>query len=221
MTKLSILLPSIGRPIQLQKVLKNILDVTPNPDYEVIVVAGDDDTSAVCSSFQSPVKYIKGGDDAVQGYNLAAAIARGDWMLGASDDSRFLTGWLEECWATPNQGFLGLSEGEYSATMVGYFMMTRDVICDIMGGAFQPPTYHSWYGDCETSMVMKEKGLYTLTRNKVIEHLHYTLGLSADDETYARGRRWRDQDTRSFLRRRDSGFPIEWQPIIKRVYEVA
>jgi hypothetical protein len=208
----SVIVPSLWRLAGLQRLVASV-GPAPGDGCEIVVVAGDDDTAQACDAL--PVVCVRGGSCAVEAFNLGAAAATGDWLVTGGDDNTFRPGWRDAVEATPNQGFVGLWEGQDWTDDIGLYAIRRDVAWRVLGGVVCPPVYRSGYADIEVCALIRRAGLYAKTRPVVADHYHYTWGKSPDDATYARGRQWQPGDKAVFESRKASGFPITWAPIIK------
>lgn len=206
----SVIIPSIRRVGRLLQALDSISNV-----HEIVVVTDDPETIATCRQLDKPMHIIEAHCNAIEGWNIGAAHATGDWFVLIGDDCVLLPGWLEAVQTTPNRGFVGLYEG-YDVGFVGHYAISRDCACEVLNGVVMVPHYKSWWVDQETCWHIHQAGRYAATRKIVCVHNHFSLGRAPHDEIYARGYAWHAEDEATFKRRQTSGFPVDWEPIISK-----
>lgn len=217
----SIIIPTLGRTEQLGRLIGNIYETActrlSEPPFEIIVVTEDPETIyMIREEMGALADLIVAGGTAVEKWNLGASRASGDWLVLGSDDVIYKPDWLGICERTPNQGFIGLYEGMAWTNDVGHYMVSRDFACDVLGGVLAIPHYKSWSFDQEVCALARRAGRYAVTPTIVIEHRHYSLGSAPFDHTYARAQEWHVEDARTYMKRKASDFPIDWQPVIER-----
>jgi glycosyltransferase involved in cell wall biosynthesis len=206
--KHSVILPTRGRMDGLARAVQSI-----GADCEIVIVSADPEVKAFCEG--KPVVFVpSSGSTGIANWNTGAAAATGDWLVTMMDDAVLLPNWRAEVERTPNRGFVGLYEG-FNVGFVGQWAISRAWAHEVMGGVLMIPHYKSWWADWETCDLAKRAGRYAVTSEVVLIHNHYTLGRSANDDTYRDGKQWHAQDEQTYKRRKAAGFPIDWAPAIQ------
>jgi len=206
----SSIIPSRGRPELLWNAIKSLRDGAPVGAPDIVVIAGDHETYRMATKAGVDTLLML-DSDAIAKFNYGAQHAKHEWIMTFMDDDVALPGWFDECMNTPNQGFIGLNEGDaYSAVITGQWLMTKAFCKEVLGGVLLPPVYKSWWADWEVCWHARKAGRYTKTQQIVIKHNHYTLGLAQHDETYRLGEQYHLEDGRVYREREAQGFPITW-----------
>lgn len=213
--QLSVILPSLWRVERMKAAVQNIIQTTATHTVQIVVVAGDHDTFDAAQAIGEPVLAHYGGATAIEACNMGLNVARYEWYFPTGDDCEMLPGWLDECEATPNQGFIGLNEG-IDADFVGGYMVSWPFVARALSGVICIPHYRAWWQDQEICHHAKNAGAYVKTRTIVMRHNHPTLGRMPMDDTYRRSAQWHALDGEVFARRKAAGFPVDWKPAFLR-----
>lgn len=201
---LSIVIPSLNRPILLHNTVCRLLETAPGAE---IIVVSESPEGAV--EFLPQIVYLQEGGTGIEKGNLGAKVARGDWLLGASDDLLWSSEWYQIALATPNKGFIGLQDGEIPpADFSPHIMASREWLRTYNGGVLGVPHYKSWYVDIEACEKAKLSGTYAYTPKQVVTHLRNFV---ADDSTHAKGRQFHEADHRTFLKRQSENYPNDFE----------
>jgi hypothetical protein len=225
--KIAVLMPSKGRPQQLERNAGALL-MQPLPNgvealYLMLAVECDDiGTLAVARKLQTlwqetavsvSVVLRASSTTAVQGFNLAYVRARGvaDWYVLGSDDQVWGAGWLDAALATARETgaqVIGLNDGHTDLEQYApHFMATGAFIETVMGGLIVPPSYHIWWFDREICERARALGLYAPAWAAVVEHRHPDWGTAAMDATYREAWALHDTDKAIYLSRQAAAWP--------------
>ena len=126
----------------------------------------------------------------------------------ATDDVRWKPRWLERALRTPNQGYIGLPDGEIPLeNFCPHFLARREWLKEVNGGVLSIPNYKSWFTDVETARRAQRSGGYAFSDELLIEHLRKSL---PNDKTYEIGRQYQARDAEIFIIREKAGFPDDF-----------
>jgi glycosyltransferase involved in cell wall biosynthesis len=207
--KVSIILPSLDRPVQLISTLDNIIYTSRPIPIEIIVLLNQSDYNSQTAMKDRPFLLIPDDFSPIQAWNYGASLSSGEWLYLGSDDVVHPDHWLEKSLDTPNQGFIGLGDGTVKDWAL-FFLVTKDWCKKYQGGVFLVPHYHNWGVDPEASLRAKRSGTYTLAP-VILDHRHYQLKKSKRDSTYIKAEKYHKKDTDLFLTRQGSGFPDDFE----------
>jgi hypothetical protein len=205
-TEVAVVVPTLGRPHRVERVLDTFTATAP---ARVLFVADHDDHETLFNLRELGAEHI------VPGGNYAKKIRAGidatdePYIFTGGDDLEGKTGWFETALAAlvdPVQvvGLNDLIPRPHRPRHATHFLMTRayanqPTIDGRAGPFFQG--YHHWFMDDEFIATAKHRGVYTYAQQAQILHLHPMAGLADDDETYVLGRQQRRQDGNKFMRR--------------------
>lgn len=150
-------------------------------------------------------------------WNKAAANSRAEWLVTMSDDSIPHPDWLTNALGMISYGFLGLPDGitgERNKMFTPLYMATRQWLKDFNGGVLVLPMYKSWYADIETCERAKRSGTWMLADRSVVEQVHECFGTAPNDEIYELGKTRRVEDFKTFMRRRNEGYPNDFKGVL-------
>jgi hypothetical protein len=223
--KTSIILPSAYRPHKLDNALTTMGATLDGEDVEVLVSCIEDDAESIQIVrnhhfvdrlwLRTREEYEFGS---IWAFNELTRRSSGDVIAEVDDDQIFHPGWLRHALRELDRLGGGLvafndlkSDGnEYAA----HFIVSRDFLIQYMGGVMWPPMYKAWWCDREMSEIAKAVGKYAWAQDAVVEHNHWSFGLSGVDETYRAGKTHHDSDFAIWQQRRAEHYPITWEPII-------
>jgi glycosyltransferase involved in cell wall biosynthesis len=207
--KVSIILPSLNRGEQLIKTLDNIISTTSGIPIELIVILSEDDLTS--QNLMKDRKFLTTPPDfrPVQSWNYGASLSSGEWLYLGNDDVVHPPNWLEKALATPNQGFIGLSDGRVG-NWAPFFMVTREWCRKYQGGVFVVPHYKHWGVDPEICSRAVMSNTYKLAPI-YLEHKHYLVGKSKKDSTYMRAEKYHKLDMLLYDERAKLGFPNDFE----------
>ncbi len=227
--KISVLLPSMGRPDRLVSCVEQIFDTTQDHDVEVVVVIECDKESGPAlrdseSLAGKPLKIIERPfhRGPVVGWNQALDNARPDAeaFILAADDVVWLPGWLDAALAAletlpDHDGMVGFNDsfldGSEHAT---HYLVTRQFLIEHLGGVMAVPYYRHYCVDMENGARAVRVGRYVWAQDAVIDHHHYSYGKMEMDHTNKLGVSWNTADLKMFYTRQAMGFPDDFMPIL-------
>lgn len=202
--RISLLLPSRGRPEGIQRLFRSIEEMTSNPAaVEVILRLDEDDPSSRgITSDVFHVHEIVGPRVSMGEYNTACMkAARGDILVCANDDMLVRTPAWDQLLIDFHEG---IPDGVYLAygndLIKGRGLCTFPIMsrrtCETLSAPF-PATYAGQLIDYHLMDLFKrlEKAGWSRTfylDELVFEHLHYRVGKSQFDETYKQRCRFGD-----------------------------
>jgi len=211
--RISLLLPTRGRPELLRRFLESVLARSERPELvEVVVYADADDPSS--HGFQVEgleVRTIVGPRASMGDYNTACLEgSRGDIVVLANDDVVIQTrGWdrkLREMHAAmQDRVYLAYPNDLFKGRGLSAFPILSRTACRLLGEPF-PHAYRGAFIDYHLLDIFKRLERHGHLRliyleDVVFEHMHYRTGKGDFDEIY--GGRDRFGDDATFVRMRD------------------
>lgn len=199
--RISLLLPTRGRPALVERLFKSLIDHTAHLDrVEVIVyVDCDDIESHDISSEEISVRRIIGPRMSMGEYNMACyAAASGDIIILVNDDMVIRTdGWDDRVIGLDaritDKIYLAYGNDLFNKKRLCTFPILSRQTCDILGEPY-PREYRGAFIDYHLFDIFKRLQYAGFDRihyldDVVFEHLHYRTGKAVFDDTYrARGR---------------------------------
>ena len=221
--KLSACMPTRGRAQQAKLAIERFFETTRGHDVEMVVVAHPDESIEILGTMRHPRLKIYFADcTAIEGWNIAASYATGDFLKVWDDDLWPTPGWLDEAEKTwvqagsPEIVYMGLWDlsPEIPETCFSRAIGSRKFFVQICGGVLCIPGYKSWFEDRQKFWMAKAAGCTLYCPESVIHHRHVAVGY-ADDATYALGRSRQGNDEAIYNERKAAGFQIEWKSIFR------
>jgi len=221
--QLSILMASMFRKEQMLEVIQRFRDTLKDIKYEFIIYIEEGRESYEAIKDMPNVTALWGETQTtpIRCTNECLKLAKGDFIMSASDDTFPERGWYEAVMTAfdklPNRsGLVGVNDMHRDGNGLStIFVMSRDFVINEMGGVFVPPCYNAYYSDPEVNEVAKAKGKFIWAKDAHMEHRHHGFGYPMDD-LYQRNMRFIADDTATYLNRKARGYPIEWEPIITK-----
>lgn len=210
--RISLLVPSRGRPELLRRFLESVLARSERPDLvEVVIYADEDDPSSHGFKVEGLEVHTLIGPRATMGsYNTACLEkSRGDIVGLCNDDVVIQTrGWdriLREMHAAMQDGvYLAYPNDLFKGRRLSAFPILSRRACEMLGEPF-PRAYRGAFIDYHLLDIFKRLERSGHSRliyleEVVFEHMHYRTGKGDFDKIYGRRGRFLDDDT--FLRLR-------------------
>ena len=204
---ISLLLPTRGRPILVERLLRSIAETTSQPErVEVILYVDEDDTgSHYLDSEDVSVVRIIGPKMSMGGYNTAClARAQGDIIILANDDMIIQTpdwdGKVVEMDAEfIDKIYLSYSNDLNKRRSLCTFPILSRCSCELLVEPY-PAAYRGAFIDIQLFNIFKHLQHAGFDRIRylddvVFEHLHYRTGKAVYDETYKKRARFEDDWT--------------------------
>lgn len=220
---IAILLPTIYRRQGLVRALESLFATTQNYDLTVVVAHEWDDGDAVgvCKLWDGRIIRAvceKNKQGPAYAWNTALRKAQFyDAYFLASDDIEFQERWLDEIIKVYNEtgmGLIGVNDGTGKYERAGFcthYFMTRNFIRNVNGGVVCYPGYFADF--CDVEIIERAKVVNEFayaSKSHVIHHWR-----EVDDEAYKRGDERRTEARGIYLRRKEKGFPNDYEAIIK------
>ncbi len=218
---LSICMPTKGRGPQALRCIEQLFKTTVGFDVECVVVAHPDDSNL--GVFLTPIPnviVIWQECSAIQGWNIAATHAQGDYLKVGDDDLWYHDGWLEETMkvveaTSEGHGYFKIrsdSSNYWAERAIG----SRRFFVETLGGVLCIPKYLSQYDDVEKTDRAIAAGLFFEAPKAYIEHRHWVYGKAEKDETYMRGGiALVNKDQVTYQQRKAAGFPTDYTGVIR------
>lgn len=210
-----------GRPEKSVHAVEQFYATTQGHEVEMIVLSHPDASVESLKNLRFPGLQIHVAEcTAIEGWNLAASHATGDFLKVWDDDLFPVAGWLDEAERTwkdagsPETAYIGLRDC-HSEVPRGLFTRaigTRKFFVDVCGGVITIPHYKSWYDDNEKFDLAKRAKCDLFCKTSIIHHHHPQFGFPSDS-TYDIGASRHGGDAETYYRRKAAGFPIDWQPV--------
>ena len=220
---ISIFIATSGRPAMFRSMLESLYATTQGYDVEV-VAAIDDDYAAwdVAHELGCGIWYNQKRRGALQAWNDAFSMTKGNFLVPAGDDQIFHPDWLKYALESfrdnlDNWGVLGMNDLAYNGNtqVATMWMFNREWCKSMMGGVFAPPCYHYYCVDLEWNEKAKMYNEFFWDSRAIVEHLHSAHGKRPIDTTDSyKEDKWMEVDNRTFEQRKEKRFPIEWEAII-------
>ncbi len=218
MTKpeVSLILPSLNRPKKLVNAINNLIQTCDPVPIEIIVILDPSDLKSqeVIKELEFPGQTLLDPSpkaNPVKAWNYGASVSNGNWLYIASDDVICPRDWLTKGLNTPNQGFMGYSDGRVQAEYANFYMATRDWLRAYQGGVLCVPHYQHWGLDPEICMRARNLGHYVLAHGVIFDHKHPVFGNAKSDSTYKKASKHYREDMELFGRRWKAGFPNDFE----------
>ncbi len=218
---LSIIMPTKGRGEQAVRCIEQLFKTTNDFEVECIVVAHPDESNQKAfSNYSNPnVQVIWEECSAIQGWNIGASKACGDYLKVGDDDLWYHDNWLLEAYKviqeTPDgHGYFKIrsdSQNYWGERCIG----SRRFFKEVLGGVLCIPHYLSQYDDVEKTDRAIIEDLFFQAPNAYIEHRHWVYGKAIKDDTYKRGGiALVGQDEKTYKYRKSIGYPSDYLAVI-------
>ena len=188
--KISICVPSRGRPHKLKAMIESSLSLAKNSEeIEFLIYADDDDLSM--SNFSHPNAIVlRGKRQAISKMtNFLASISRGSLIMYAADDIIFRTkNWdlivFEHYVSSPHKVCLihGEDLGQNAIKIATHGFISRDLYNLL--GYLLPNFFKADFCDTWVTEICVKSGTRTFDPKLIIEHMHPTWGKAPIDATY-------------------------------------
>lgn len=220
MEKVSLLLPTRGRPALAMRFLQSALAHAANPEYvEAILSVDDDDTASHHISCPPLTTKVIVGPRATMGSLNTRCLreSSGDIVILSNDDIVIATdGWDEKVRALhrsiPDRVYLAYPNDLFKGKRLCTFPILSRKTCDLLGDPF-PASYKGAFIDYHLLDIFErvkktvDNRIFYL-EDVVFEHLHYRTGKSDFDDTYRSRNRFDDDEV--FLRLASSRAEGAW-----------
>lgn len=232
--KVSVVIPSKGRPAQVAQCVKALFETTAGHDVEAVIVCDED---AAFNSTMTALAETFGNDEAdrmarenlrwswatlpvIPAFNEGLRLSTGDVILPGNDDLDWGEGWLDEALAVletlpDGDGVVGLNDlCPVKRNFSAFFIATRRWLARENGGVLFCPHYHHNFVDPEVCARAIASGRYVVAEKAVVEHKHPAWGKAEVDATYQAGGEHYADDQALYEMRWAAGFPDDFAPVI-------
>lgn len=214
---IDIFLPVLGRPQNAAPVVDAIHESTVLQPFRILFICnrGDDEQIEACKTTGEDVLVVpweSGPSDYPRKMNRALEHTDGEWVFLGADDIV-----PRRCWANTaveraeaRYHVIATNDRANRQVMSGLFgthCLVRRRYIEEQGASFgrRGTLFHEAYDHnfCDREMcgVARERGVYTFSRDAVVEHRHPNWRTAKNDATYEKGREnWKD-DLELFLER--------------------
>lgn len=207
MERLSLLMPTRGRPQLARRFLQSARDRARRPQLlEAVLYVDDDDEESKCIACSGIDLVTIVGPRASMGTYTAACLRRssGEIIILVNDDVVIRThGWDDEIRSlherVTDEIYLAYPNDLFKADRVCTFPILSRRMCDLLGDPF-PAEYQGAFIDYHLLDIFKRLqrcGLHRIVYlpQVVFEHMHYRAGKGEFDETYRNRPRFEDDST--------------------------
>jgi hypothetical protein len=203
----AILVPSLWRPMSLERMINNIRDTTPEEHAIYCVVDEADPASQqVCREYEVEFWTDQAGYF-VPRIQFLFEHTREPWFFTGSDDVIYNDGWLTEAFAVADDSIKVICGDDLRNPKGTNFLVNREYVME-HGGNFDTPGrvhYHEYlhnYSDDEMVSTAIYRGVYARAPKSRVESCHPTYGTAQLDDTYFRMYNANSQDEAVYLARR-------------------
>lgn len=224
---ISILIPSIDRPLQLRACLRQLIATTIRHEVEIVVSLCVSDRASHSAVAAMPV-IVTAGHEGYTGSCFAwnEALARADpnaiayVMMG--DDVWAHRSWLDFAMGglamLPDIGGVvgcnDLDPRTDTQERANHFLVTRPFVSEVLGGTPFMPCYRNYFFDIETCERARRAGRYIYAPLSILEHRHPHAHKARQDGVYLRSGQSFENDRQIYELRRAAGFPNDYDPVI-------
>ncbi len=197
MVKLSLLLPTRGRPAFVENFLQSVIENSSDPQsVEVVLTVDQDDVNSHAITCPSPLQMVKmvGSSGRPMGLmnQQCYEASSGQYVMLVNDDAICQTkGWDTEIYKTFSRfsdriALVYGNDMDQGAHVPTFPILSREA-CDAMGGIC-PVSYWNLHIESHIFDIFKQLKKFHYDRivylpNLVFEHLHHTLNKSVSDHT--------------------------------------
>jgi GT2 family glycosyltransferase len=216
--RVSVLIPTTGRPELAQACVQGIRDTTQGLDVEIVLAVDHDDRSR--ELLEPLVEILDYSDDyrgCARAWNDALALCTGDLIVWTGDDVEWEPGWLTaamDCEAEHPDWLIGLNDGITPPDRATHFLMSRRFIVDVLGGVVAWPEYLHSFHDLEICERARRAGRFVWCEQARLKHIHWLWGSRAQDDTDRRNLGGHPDSERQYALRAAAGFPNNYDPRI-------
>lgn len=225
--KVSVVIPSKGRPAQLAQCVRRLFETTRGYDVEAVVVCDEQEAydltiNALDQAFVSRDHLVWSWDTlpVIPAFNEGLRLSTGDVILPGNDDLVWGDGWLTEALAVletmpDGDGVVGLNDlCPIPRNFSAFFIATRRWLARENGGVLFCPHYWHNFVDPEVCARAIAGGRYAVADKAIVEHAHPAWGKAEMDATYTAGNEHFADDQAIYTMRLEAGFPDDFAPVI-------
>lgn len=191
-SKLDILLPTLGRSDKLAVVAENIKSTTTTP-YTLYFICESSDAKS-CEAAEKNGTLLKGGfGSPAKAVNFAFIKSDSPYFIFANDDFLFHKDWDKKALAKMTNGVsvVALNDGNPQEPQWGTITLSRrSYITNVGGTENKGEVFHEGYGhafpDTEFWERAKSRGVTAIAEDSLVEHLHKAFGKGEEDALHHR-----------------------------------
>lgn len=186
--------------------LANAYAIAEADDTETIAAWKEAGAEVIISDGRSFARKVNVGHRATQMFGE-------QWLFLAGDDVKFHPGWLDYAQIvakTFNADVVGTNDLANPRVLAGEHathLLVRRSYVDTLGASWDGPgtvaceAYNHWFVDDEIVTVAKLRGVFQPALGSVVEHNHPLFGKGEDDDVYALGQSYVEDDRATWLSR--------------------
>jgi hypothetical protein len=210
--EVAVIVPVLRRPQNAKPFMESLRASTGLATAYAICQA-DDEPTAEAWRASGAVVHIGEAVSFAEKVNAGYALTREPSLFLVGDDVRFQPGWLDHAQhvahttgakvvGTNDLGNPRVTTGEHAT----HLLIARDYV-DEVGASWDGPKsvchegYRHWFVDDEIVTAAKQRGVWAMAKDSVVEHLHPAWGKGQTDEVYKLGQSFAQQDRKLFERR--------------------
>lgn len=229
--EVAVIVPVLRRPQNAEPFMRSLRASTGLARAYAICEPDDEQTAKAWGSAGANI--IWGDDERVSGteavaHTFAEKVNLGyrqtgfhnePWLFLTGDDVRFHAGWLDHAQHVADAlqadvvGTNDLANPRVLAGDHGTHLLVRRSYVDQVGASWDGPgvvaceAYHHWYVDDEIVTAAKQRGVWQCALGSVVEHNHPLFGKGEDDDVYALGQSFAEDDKATWLSRLAANTP--------------
>ena len=219
--KISIIVPTFCRPVQVRDYTEQLIRTVEGLDTEIIVVAEvNEDALSLVKELPVITTFHKDWRGSMANWNIGAGMATGDVLVLGADDLWWMDGWLEaalEQMEIADCCYCGINDLLPPNGWDGdprHWVITRQGIVDYCGGCIMPPVYTMTFGDNEIAARLRRANQYTWCKQAMVDHRHANAGKAKMDRAYMNMQRYLYHDQVIFEQRKAAGWPDDFDPVV-------
>lgn len=213
MIEVAIIVPVMRRPKNVQPFVKSLIDSISIKTIRVYAVfdEGDWGTANAWAKMGATLISINDHRDLTrpgrfsEKANVGYECSNASWIFLVGDDVRFHPGWFEEAKLAAGDRYhvVGVNDlGDLRVTAglhAPHFLIRRSYIRQV-GVSWDGPGvvahegYYHWYVDDEIVTASKQRGVWTMALDSVVEHMHPFFNKGDMDDVYEAGIAYKDRD---------------------------
>jgi len=227
--KISVVIPSKGRPAQLAACVRRLFETTRGHTVEAVVVCDEQEAydltiDALERAFVSPDHLVWSWATlpVIPAFNEGLRMSTGDALVLGADDLWWGDGWLDAALEALNtlddaDGLVGLNDlAPIKRDYATHYLMTRRYLARENGGVLACPHYQHTYIDPEACARALRAERYVFAEDARVDHRHWLWGKAEKDPTYTETDPTIEHDRQMYAQRAALGFPDDYPPVIRR-----
>lgn len=210
--RVAVVVPVMNRPANAEPFIRSLRASTGLAT--VYAVANTDDTETIAAWTDAGAEVVTGEVTSfAEKVNLAYGKTGEPWLFAVGDDVRFHPGWYDRAIRAAGGdryhvvGTNDLTNPRVISGEHATHLLIRREYADRMGASWDGPGvvchegYRHWFVDDEIVTAAKQRGVWAMALDSVVEHLHPMWGKGEPDDVYELGQSFADADRKVFEQR--------------------